>query len=131
MVGRNKTRAGGRQIRHGSCAHDGAVHRVALHRRAARGADEALELAARSELRGRRPGVVINFFFDDGAVNVVCAESQSDLRDARSQHHPIRLDVIEIIEQQARDGDGAQIVKAGRLGQDARGPYFPDETPVE
>ena len=105
------------QIGNGRSADDGTIESVTLEWNAAGGADQALEFCTRSELLGGGAGVVINFFFDDGAVNIVCAESQCDLRDARSEHDPIRFDVIKIIQQQARDGDGAKIVEAGGFGQ--------------
>ncbi len=56
---------------------------------------------------------MINFLLDDGAVQVVGAKTQRDLRDAGREHHPVGLDVIEIVEQQARNRDGLEIVVAG------------------
>src|SRR6476646_10545562 len=38
----------------------------------------------------------------DGSINVIGAEMQSNLRQTFSQHYPVCLQVIEIIEQQTR-----------------------------
>jgi len=56
-------------------------------------------------LGGGRSGIVVDFFFYHGSVEIVCAETQGDLRDARRQHDPVRFDVVEIIEQETRAGD--------------------------
>src|SRR5712692_5724387 len=56
------------------------VERVALNRLAPRFADQPLELGAGGELRGGGAGVVVDLFLDDGAVNVVRAKAQRDLR---------------------------------------------------
>ena len=44
---------------------------------------------------------MINIFLDDRAVEIVRAEPESDLRDARREHDPVGLDVVEIVEHQA------------------------------
>jgi len=59
---------------------------------------------------------VVDLFFDYCSIEIVGAEAQRDLRNAGREHDPVRLDVIEIVEQQARDCDVAQIGVAGRLG---------------
>ncbi len=59
---------------------------------------------------------MIDLFFHDGAVEIVGAEAQGDLGDARSEHDPVGFDVIEIIEQQARYGDVAEVGVARGLG---------------
>ena len=58
---------------------------------------------------------MINLFFHHRAVQIVRAKTKRDLRDARRQHDPVRLDVIKIVQQQARYRDVAQIVVARRL----------------
>ena len=58
---------------------------------------------------------MIDLLFHDRAVHIVCAEAQSDLRNAGREHDPVCLDVIEIIEHQPGDRDVAQIVVAGGL----------------
>src|SRR5579859_7437814 len=103
-----------RQRRHLGAV-NGTIERVALDGHAACGADETLEFRARRELRSPCASVVVNFFFHHRAVQVVGAEAQSDLRDARRKHDPIRLDVVEIIEQQARHRNVAQVGVAAGL----------------
>ena len=44
------------------------------------------------------------------------AEAESDLRDAGREHDPVSLDVLEIIEQEARYGDVAEVEITRRLG---------------
>src|ERR1700730_4806402 len=96
---------------------DGAVERVALDGYAAGFADQALEFAARGELSRLGAGIVINLLLNYCAVQVVGPKAQGDLRDARREHYPIRLDVVEVVEQQARNGDGFKIVIPRRRGQ--------------
>jgi len=55
---------------------DRAVQRVALDRDAAGFADQAFEFGTRGELGRLGTGVVINFFLDYGAVQIVGAKSQ-------------------------------------------------------
>ena len=85
--------------------------------------------SAGSELRGGRSGVVVDLLLRHRAVHIVGAEPQRDLRDPWRKHHPVRLDVIEIIKQQARHRDGLQIEEA-RRSAGAPVPYFRDETPA-
>ena len=65
----------------------------------------------------RRAGIVIDLFFDHGAVQIVGAEAQSDLRNLGSHHLPVRLDVREIVQQQAAHGDLSDIRQARGLRQ--------------
>ena len=44
--------------------------------------------------------------FGDSAVEVVRAAVERDLRELLTEHHPIGFDVLEVIKQQSRDGDG-------------------------
>src|ERR1700730_11946992 len=85
---------------------DRAVERVALDGDAAGFADQAFEFGARGEFGGLGAGVVIDFFLDDGAVQVVRAKTQCDLRDAWREHYPIGFYVVDIVEQNARASDG-------------------------
>ena len=59
---------------------------------------------------------MINLFFDNCSIEIVGTEAKCDLRDAGRKHDPVGLDVIEIVEQQARDGEIAKVVVAGGLG---------------
>src|SRR5210317_1288013 len=56
------------------------------------------ELLLAQLLRRIGAGVVTDLLFDHRAVNIVNAKGQRNLRDLHSQHHPVRLDVLEIIE---------------------------------
>ena len=106
--------------RHWRNGHFRAVNRivesVALDRDTPRGADQTLEFGSREALRSCSAGVVVNFFLDHRAIEIIRAKAKRDLRDARSEHDPISLDVVKIVEHQTRDGDGLQIIEAGRLG---------------
>jgi uncharacterized protein len=96
---------------------DGPVQRVALDGFAAGGADQALQLFAAHALRRGRAGIVINLFFDHRAVHVVSAEAQGNLRHLWRHHLPVRLDVREVVEHQAADGDLLHVEHAGGLRQ--------------
>jgi hypothetical protein len=54
---------------------------------------------------------------DDGAVEVVAAPVQGDLREADALHDPERLDVRDVVEHQAGDGEGLQIGQSRWAGQ--------------
>src|SRR5215813_9338946 len=112
---RDEAGGGRRNDRRHFGAVDWAVERVAFYGNAARGANEAFQFGARRELGSFGARVVIDLFFDDRSVEVVSAETESDLRDARREHDPVGLDVLEIVEQQARDRDVAEVEIAGRL----------------
>src|SRR5258705_50386 len=100
--------------------HLGTIHRsiqrVALYRHSPGGADEPLEFGPRGKLRSFRSSIMINFLFHYSAIQIVGAETQSDLRDARRKHDPIRFDVVEIIEQQPPDSNVTQVRVARRFG---------------
>ena len=53
----------------------------------------------------------------DGAVEVVRAEVEGGLGESLAEHDPVGFDVVEVVEHQARDGDGLKIVDARRAGQ--------------
>src|SRR5258708_3866194 len=105
----NQVRPRGRWNRRQLRAVDRMIERIALDGNAAGGANEAFQFIARRKLGRFCPGVVINLLFHHRAVEVVRAEAQRDLRDARREHDPVRLDVLEIIEQQPRYGNVAQV----------------------
>ena len=48
------------------------------------------------------------------AVHVVGAELQRDLAHLQALNHPVRFDVIEVVEHQARDGERSDVVEPGR-----------------
>src|SRR4029077_12238640 len=72
--GKSDIRARSGQGRHFRAVH-WTIQGVALDGDAAGFADQALEFGTRGELGGLGAGVVVDFFFDDGAVEVVRAEA--------------------------------------------------------
>src|SRR6267378_8068300 len=90
----DEVRPHGRTYRRQLRAVDRMIERIALDRHAAGGPDEAFQFVARRELGRFRAGIVINLLLYYRAVKVVGAEAQRDLRDARREHDPVRLDVI-------------------------------------
>lgn len=54
---------------------------------------------------------------DDGAVDVVGAGLEHELRHAERLHDPERLDVREVVEHQPRDRERAQILEARGTGE--------------
>ena len=67
----------------------------------------------------------------DRAVNVVCAEMQRGLRRRFAEHHPIRFDVVEIVNHQARNGNRFQIINRVRSRQDSKAQFPADKTRAE
>ena len=61
-------------------------------------------------------GIVVDALFHDRSVQIVGPEPERDLRNPRRHHHPIRLDVGNVIQHQARDGDILNVVESGGLG---------------
>src|SRR5579885_57109 len=72
-----------------------AIERIAFDRDTARLGDQAADLGHAQLLWGIRAGVVIDLLVDDGAVDVVGSEAESDLGGLDAEHHPVRLDVRE------------------------------------
>ena len=92
-----------------------AVQRVPLHRLAAGFADQLQQFRAAQALHRGGAGIVIDPLFHDGAVDVVGAEAQRDLRDPRGHHHPIGFDVRDVVEHQPRHRDVADVGEPGGL----------------
>ena len=61
------------------------------------------------------PRIVEDCLLVHGAVDVVRTEPERDLRHGHGQHHPVRLDVAEVIEQESCDRNRPQIVPHRRL----------------
>src|SRR5438093_723219 len=91
------------------------VERVPFDRDLAGVTDHAQELLAREASRGLGACHVLHPFVLEGAVHVVGAEVKGDRSRVLTEEHPVRLDVGEVVEQQARGGDRAEIV-GGRCG---------------
>ena len=60
------------------------------------------------QLRRGRAGHVEDVFLDDRSVQIVRAVTQCHLRQLHAQAHPIRGDVVEVVEADPAHGDGAQ-----------------------
>src|SRR6266436_1606428 len=65
------------------------VQRVAFHRLAPGFANELQQFAAAQRLARGRARVVINLLFNNGAIDVIRAETQCDLRNPRRHHDPV------------------------------------------
>ena len=78
-------------------------------------ADDADDVILGEGARALCPRVVEDRLLVHGAVDVVRTEPERDLRHGHGQHHPVRLDVAEVIEQEACDRDRPQIVPHRRL----------------
>ena len=97
-------------------ARDGAIEGIALDGSAACLGDEAAQFAACEALGGFCAGVVVNLLFDHGAIEVVGAEAQRDLRDLGRHHLPVGLDVRKVVEDKAADGNLADVGEASGHG---------------
>jgi hypothetical protein len=89
------------------------IKRIPLHRFAAGFADGFDHFGAGLGLGGSGAGHVKNVFFEDGAVEVVGAVAQRDLREFGAEADPVSGDVVEVVEVKAADGDRAEGIEAG------------------
>src|SRR6266481_5467629 len=64
-------------------------------------ANQLFDLISRHARICRRPRTVDDSLLDDRAVEIVCAEPQSDLRQSGRQSHPIGFDMWKIVEHQS------------------------------
>src|SRR5438552_18932951 len=74
------------------------IESIAFDRCTAGIANKLFDLSARHTWACWRPGTVDDSFFDDRAVEIVCAEPQGNLRQSGRQSYPISFDMWEIIE---------------------------------
>src|SRR5215831_1769764 len=96
---------------------DHVVEGVALHRDLACVADDAEDLLlGEAGGAGRLRGMGDLLVFQS-SVDVGGAEVQGDGGRLLSDHHPVRLDVWEVVEKESRGGDGAEIVRGRRLAR--------------
>src|SRR4029453_10647972 len=95
-------------------APDLAVERVALDGAAACRLDGAHH-PLRVEAEGRA-GRAHDVLLDHDRAHVVAAELQGELADAQSLGDPRRLEVAEVVEVQAADGEGHEVVGRGGVG---------------
>ena len=98
-----------------SCAFHRTVGRIPLFRLAAGLANKAQQFLAPHVLLGGGAGIVVNLLFHDSAVDVVGAEPLRNLRNAGRHHDPVRLDMRNVVEHQARNGNLLQVVESGGL----------------
>src|SRR5215467_12484103 len=96
---------------------DHVIEGVALHRDLARVADDAEDLLLGEASGAGRLRRVGDLLVLQGAVDVGGAEVQGDRSRLLADHHPVRLDVGEVVEQESRGGDGAEIVRGRRLAR--------------
>ena len=92
------------------------VGRVASHRYVTDGFDQATKLAVVDILSGRCSGRVIDQLLIGramGAIHVVGSELKRNLTYLDPLDHPVGLDVIEVLQHQARDREHAQIIETG------------------
>src|SRR5215813_14258602 len=103
----------GNRLGSGAGPDDPAVPRVALDRLAAGLADDPLEVGPRHPRGGRRSGGVRDRLVHDGSDEVVGAEEERDLGELDADLDPVRLDVRDVVEKEARDRDDPQVGLAG------------------
>src|SRR5688572_242116 len=106
-----------------------AVKRVALDGDAAGFADQSADVRLVQLLVGRAAAAFAfsNVVPDDGAVEIVAAPVERDLREADALHDPERLDVRDVVEHQPRDGEGLEVGQPGRAGEVSELAAFGDE----
>ena len=63
-----------------------------------------------------RAGGAHDVLLDHHAAHVVGAVGEAQLPDLAALRHPRRLQVVEVVEHDARDRERAQVLDAGRLG---------------
>ena len=68
-----------------------------------------------------RAGRADDVLLDHHAAHVVGAEGEAELPDLAALRHPRRLQVVEVVEDDARERERAQVVDAGRLDAAALG----------
>src|SRR5687767_3639392 len=81
------------------------IERIALDRHLSRLANEAHQLVERDALRRVCAGFMVDLLPHHGALEVVHAKRQSDLRQGRRHHDPMRFHVGDVIEEEAAYGD--------------------------
>jgi len=90
-----------------------AVQGVSLLRDEPRVADQAAQLFLRGAMM--RAGGRHHVLLDHDAADVIAAEAQADLAGLESRRHPGGLDVQNVVEIEARDGQRLEVFDAGRL----------------
>src|SRR6267378_2942365 len=95
------------------CARNWTIQRVALNRLAARLGNQPNQILPPHPLRGGRARIVIDLLLDHSPIDVICSETQRNLRNLRRHHLPVRLDVRKIIEHETADSDLLDVEHAG------------------
>ena len=88
---------------------------VAPHGREARFTDHEFQLLEGQALGGTGTGHMADVLFHHGAVQVVGAVPEGRLGQLGAHHDPVGLDVGDVVQHQARDGHGAQLVETALL----------------
>src|ERR1017187_5042869 len=89
------------------------VERVALDRFAPGFLDQAHQIVSPQALRSGRSRIVVDLFLDHCAVNIVGSEAQRYLRNLRSHHLPVRLNMRKVIKHQPADRNLLDVGHAG------------------
>ena len=64
-------------------------------------------------LRSGRTRHMENFFFDDGAVQIIHTVTEGNLRERQPHAHPISGEMVDVIEINTTDGQIAELLKRG------------------
>src|SRR4030081_1061998 len=91
-----------------------AVERIAFDGLASGFGNQANEVMPPQSLGGGRSCIMVNLFLAHGAVDIIGPKAQRNLRDLRSHHLPVRLNVREIIEDQPAHRNLFYVEHAGR-----------------
>src|SRR5438477_12305801 len=86
---------------------------VALNWNSSRFANGMFKRSDALLLRRGRSGHVENFFFHDGAVQIIHAVTERYLRQRQTQAEPISGQVIDVMEIKSADGEVAQVLDGG------------------
>ena len=96
---------------------DPPIQRVPLDRFPPCLANQPVQGIDRQPLGGLGTGVVIDQLVHHGPVEIVSPKTQGGLRGLFSQHDPVRLDVIEVVEHDPRQRHHPQVSQAARRWQ--------------
>ena len=103
---------------HGALAENRIAEHVVVHVAPLRHKAGILDVAHDLDLvhAVRRAGRADDVLFDHHAAHVVGAVCEAELADLAALSDPRRLQVVEVVEHDARERERAQVVDAGRLG---------------
>src|SRR5689334_13828911 len=90
------------------------IERIALDWNATGASNQREQVVEGESLRGVRARFVIDLLAHDSSLEIVHSPGERDLREKRRDHDPVRLHMVEVIEEESADGDVAQVVEACR-----------------